>query len=58
LQLWQQSLRDPGQTLRQYRSALTLGNSRSVPDLFKAAGTKFAFDRKTIRGMMEFLRSQ
>jgi oligoendopeptidase F len=55
LQLWQQSLRDPGQTLRQYRSALTLGNSRSVPDLFKAAGAKFAFDRKTIRGMMEFL---
>jgi oligoendopeptidase F len=58
LQLWQQSLRDPGQTLRQYRSALTLGNSRSVPDLFKAAGAKFAFDRKTIRGMMLFLRAQ
>jgi oligoendopeptidase F len=56
LQLWQQSLRDPGQTLRQYRSALTLGNSRSVPELFKAAGAKFAFDRKTIRGMMQFLR--
>ena len=56
LQLWQQSLRDPGQTLRQYRSALTLGNSRSVPDLFKAAGAKFAFDRETIRGMMQFLR--
>jgi oligoendopeptidase F len=57
LQLWQQSLRDPGQTLRQYRSALTLGNSRSVPDLFKAAGTKFAFDRETIREMMAFLRT-
>jgi oligoendopeptidase F len=56
LQLWQQSLRDPGQTLRRYRSALTLGNSRSVPDLFKAAGAKFAFDRQTIRGMMLFLR--
>jgi oligoendopeptidase F len=56
LQLWQQSLRDPGETLRQYRSALTLGNSRSVPDLFKAAGAKFAFDRKTIHGMMGFLR--
>jgi oligoendopeptidase F len=58
LQLWQQSLRDPGQTLRQYRSALTLGNSRSVPELFKAAGAKFAFDRETIRGMMLFLRAE
>jgi oligoendopeptidase F len=57
LQLWQQSLHDPAQTLRQYRSALTLGNSRSVPELFKAAGTKFAFDQKTIRGMMAFLRA-
>jgi oligoendopeptidase F len=56
LQLWQQSLHDPAQALRQYRSALTLGNSRSVPELFIAAGAKFAFDQKTIRGMMGFLR--
>jgi oligoendopeptidase F len=58
LQLWQRSLRDPAQTLRQYRSALTLGNSRSVPELFKAAGAKFAFDRETIREMVSFLRQQ
>jgi oligoendopeptidase F len=58
LQIWQQSLRDPGQTLRQYRSALTLGNSRSVPELFKAAGAKFAFDRNTIREMTLFLRAE
>jgi oligoendopeptidase F len=58
LQLWQQSLHDPAQTLRQYRSALTLGNSRSVPELFQAAGAKFAFDQKTIRGMIAFLRAE
>jgi oligoendopeptidase F len=58
LQLWQKSLVEPEQTLRQYRSALTLGNSRSVPELFKAIGAKFAFDRETIREMISFLRSQ
>jgi oligoendopeptidase F len=58
LQLWQKSLVEPEQTLRQYRSALTLGNSRSVPELFKAIGAKFAFDRETIRAMMLFLRSR
>ncbi len=58
LQLWQKSLLNPGQILRQYRSALTLGNSRSVPELFKAVGAKFAFDRKTIREMASFLRQQ
>ena len=58
LQLWQKSLLDPGQTLRQYRLALALGNTRSVPELFKAAGATFAFDRATIREMISFLRSQ
>jgi oligoendopeptidase F len=58
LQLWRKSLVEPEQTLRQYRSALTLGNSRSVPELFKAIGTKFAFDRETVREMISFLRSQ
>jgi oligoendopeptidase F len=58
LQLWQQSLVEPGPTLRRYRAALALGNSRSVPELFKAAGATFAFDRKTIRGMMSFLREE
>jgi oligoendopeptidase F len=58
LQLWQKSLIEPEQTLRQYRSALTLGNSRSVPELFKAIGAKFAFDRETIHATMLFLRSR
>jgi oligoendopeptidase F len=58
LQLWQKSLGEPEQALRQYRSALTLGNTRTVPDLFKAAGAKFAFDRGTIRRMISFLRTQ
>jgi oligoendopeptidase F len=58
LQLWQRSLTDPAATIRQYRSALALGNSRSVPELFKAAGATFAFDRGTVRNMVAFLRAQ
>jgi oligoendopeptidase F len=58
LQLWQNSLVDPAKTMRRYRSALALGDSRSVPDLFNAAGAKFAFDRETIRRTVAFLRGQ
>jgi oligoendopeptidase F len=58
LQLWQQSLSDREKTLSNYRSSIELGDSRSVPELFHAAGAKFAFDRDTIRAMMEFLRDQ
>lgn len=32
--------------------------TRSVPELFKAIGAKFAFDRETVREMISFLRSQ
>src|SRR5947207_1793353 len=44
LQLWQQSLSDPKKTLSNYRSSLELGDSCSVPELFDAAGARFAFD--------------
>jgi oligoendopeptidase F len=58
LQLWQQSLANPAETMRRYRSALALGDSRSVPELYNAAGAKFAFDRQTLRRTVAFLREQ
>ncbi len=58
LQLWQQSLVDPVSTMRRYRSALTFGDSKSVPELFRAAGATFAFDRTTVRKTVGFLREQ
>jgi oligoendopeptidase F len=58
LELWQNSLVDPAETMRRYRSALALGDSRSVPDLFSAAGATFAFDRETVRKTVAFLSEQ
>jgi oligoendopeptidase F len=58
LQVWQNSLHNPVDALAKYRAALDLGNSRSVPELFAVAGARFAFDRSTIRRLMQFLREQ
>lgn len=58
LQIWESSLKDPVGALTKYRAALTLGNSVSVPDLFATAGAEFAFDRPTLRRLMQFLRDQ
>jgi oligoendopeptidase F len=58
LQVFQNSLHNPVDALAKYRAALDLGNSRSVPELFAAAGARFAFDRSTIRRLMQFLREQ
>jgi oligoendopeptidase F len=32
-----------------YREALSLGGTRSLPELFGAAGARFAFDAETLR---------
>jgi oligoendopeptidase F len=58
LQLWERSLVEPADTVRRYRSALALGDSRSVPELFQAAGATFAFDRQTVRNTVTFLSEQ
>jgi oligoendopeptidase F len=58
LQIWRNSLQDPVEALSRYRAALNLGNSKSVPELFAAAGARFAFDRGTVRELMRFLREQ
>lgn len=48
VQVWRNSLRDQAGAVRQYRSALALGGTRPLPELFAAAGAKFAFDAGTL----------
>jgi oligoendopeptidase F len=44
LQLWQRFRRDPAAAIKGYRAALALGASRPLPELFAAAGARFAMD--------------
>jgi oligoendopeptidase F len=55
LQLWQNYSQDSEATLRQYREALTLGGTRSLPDLFAACGLKFDFSRETLEPLIAAL---
>jgi oligoendopeptidase F len=48
LQIWRNSQRDPAGAVADYRRALALGGSRPLPELFAAAGARFAFDHATI----------
>lgn len=52
LQIWLKSKEDPHQALRNYRAGLKLGGTRSLPDLFSAAGIRFDFSEKTLRPLM------
>lgn len=52
LQVWRRSLADRRAAVASYRSALALGGSRPLPELFEAAGAKFDFSASTIAPLM------
>jgi oligoendopeptidase F len=41
--VWANALQDQAGAVKAYRSALALGNTASLPDLYKAAGIRFGF---------------
>lgn len=55
LRIWENYLRDPQATLHQYRSALSLGATRTIPELYETAGVRFVFDEETLRRAMELI---
>jgi len=55
LQLWRNYRKHPQRALEQYRAALALGATRPLPELFKAAGIKFDFSRRTIEPLIAML---
>ncbi len=57
VQVWSNALQDQAQAVADYRRALALGGTRSVPELFAAAGARFAFDTKTLHSAVQLLES-
>ena len=55
LQIWDNYLRDPQTAIRQYRFALSLGATRTVPELYEAAGAKFAFDAEMLQQVVQLI---
>ncbi len=56
--LWQQYKKDPAAALNNYITALNLGGTRTLPELFKAAGLEFDFSPAHIKGLMEFVKQE
>jgi oligoendopeptidase F len=58
LQVWSNALKDQAGAVEAYRRALRLGGTQSLPELYGAAGAKFAFDAGTLRGIIELVESR
>jgi len=52
LQLWRKERQDHDAAVAGYRRALALGGSRSLPELFAAAGIHFAMDETVLRELV------
>ena len=55
LQVWRNSLTDPAEALTAYREALSLGGTKTLPDLFAAAGAEFRFDTDMLTGLVKLI---
>ncbi|MCP9750944.1 M3 family oligoendopeptidase [Ferruginibacter sp. HRS2-29] len=56
--MWMQYKKDPQQALDNYCNALSLGGTKTLPELYKTAGLEFDFSPEKIKGLMEFVKSQ
>jgi oligoendopeptidase F len=52
-QIWQNSLEDQRAAVAAYRKALAQGGTVSLPEVYRLAGAKLAFDEQTLREAIE-----
>ena len=56
--LWKQYKENPASAINNYMNALKLGGTKTLPELFKAAGLKFDFSPTYISELMTFVSAE
>jgi oligoendopeptidase F len=56
--LWMQFKKNPEQALDNYMKALSLGGTKTLPELYRAAGLSFDFSSENIKTLMEFVNEE
>ena len=56
--LWMQYKKDPEKALDNYVNALSLGATKTLPELYRAAGLQFDFSSANIKTLMEFVNDE
>ncbi|RAT03211.1 oligoendopeptidase F [Bacillus cereus] len=58
LQMYKQYKENPKQALENYKKALSLGSSKSLTEVYEAAGIRFDFSSETIKELMAFVEKE
>jgi oligoendopeptidase F len=56
--VWKNALSNQADAVKNYRKALSLGYTRSLPELYAAAGAKFAFDAGALGEVVDLLEGK
>jgi oligoendopeptidase F len=56
-QVWMKALENQTRAVANYRRALSLGGTRSLPQLYQAAGARFAFDERTLTEIVQLIET-
>ena len=58
LQLWKTQMEDPQKALNDYANAMSLGNTKTLPELFEAADLKLGFDEEHFLSLLGMVESE
>ncbi len=56
--IWRQYKSNPQQAVANYVRALSLGYTKSIPEIYEAAGIEFNFSREYVRELGQFLKEE
>lgn len=56
--MWRSYKQNPKQALANYKKALSLGYTKTIPQLYEAAGIKFDFSPAYVKELADFVRSE
>ncbi|MGQ9889803.1 MAG: M3 family oligoendopeptidase [Aggregatilineales bacterium] len=57
VQVWRNARRNQAEAVAAYRRGLALGGTRTLPELYAAAGARFAFDVATVREAVDLIET-
>lgn len=56
--VWKNSLTNFDKTIQDYKEALKLGYTQSIPEIYERAGVKFDFSKDYLKGIASFLKEE
>ena len=58
ISIWKRYTENPQQAIADFKKALSLGYSHSIPEIYEAAGIKFCFTPEYISELMNFVKAE